>query len=133
MKKSLSLLVMSLALVAAGKMSAADKPAAPAAAPVDVSGTWNVAVETSGGSGNPVFTFKQEGEKLTGTYQGAFGEAKVAGTLKGNEIKFSFKVGGQDQEMTIDYEGTVENSTMKGKVRLGQLGEGTFTGKKPAK
>jgi hypothetical protein len=30
----------------------------------------------------------------------------------------------------VTYTGTVENGTMKGKVTLGDLGEGTFTGKK---
>ena len=33
---------------------------------VDVTGTWLFQVETSGGSGSPTFTFKQEGETLTG-------------------------------------------------------------------
>jgi hypothetical protein len=132
MKKILSLFALSLVLIAARTMSAADKPAA--AQPVlDVSGTWDLTVQTDAGSGNPVFTFKQEGEKLTGTYKGVFGEASVTGSLKGSEIKFSFKASGQGQEMTISYEGTAEAAAMKGKVSLGELGQGTFTGKKQAK
>ena len=60
-------------------------PAAPGA--IDVSGNWVFAVETGAGSGQPTFTFKQDGEKLTGTYSGAFGKANLTGTLKGGEIK----------------------------------------------
>jgi len=36
----------------------------------------------------------------------------------------------QGQKLQIDYAGTVEDDTMKGKVKFGELGEGTFSGKK---
>src|SRR5262245_32920369 len=96
---------------------------------VDVTGEWSVTVETEAGSGNPSFTFKQDGEKLTGKYKGAFGEADLTGTVKGDKIEFSFKVSGQI-EGTITYTGTTDGKTMKGKVSLAGLGEGTFSGKK---
>ena len=117
------------------RASAAASSSAPAAAQassgdkVDVTGSWNVTVETEAGSGNPSFTFKQEGEKLTGKYKGAFGEADLTGTVKGDKIEFSFKVSGQ-LEGTITYTGTTDGKTMKGKLSLAGLGEGTFTGKK---
>ena len=95
----------------------------------NVTGTWDFQVETGQGSGAPVFTFKQEGEKLTGDYKGTFGEAPVTGTVKGAKIEFSFKVTG-DISATIAYTGTIEGETMKGSVKLGDLGEGTWTAKK---
>lgn len=97
---------------------------------VSISGVWNATVETSQGSGNPVFTFKQEGEKLTGSYKGTFGEAPLTGTLKGNDISFSFKVSVQDQAMEVTYTGKVEGASMKGKAKLGELGEADWTAKK---
>ncbi len=96
---------------------------------VDVSGSWKVTVETEAGSGNPSFTFKQEGEKLTGKYNGAFGEAEVTGTIKGDKIEFSMKVTGQ-VEGVVTYTGTTDGKTMKGKVSLAGMGEGTFSGNK---
>ena len=54
----------------------------------NISGVWNAAVETAQGTGNPVFTFKQEGEKLTGTYKGTFGEAPLTGTIKATTSAF---------------------------------------------
>lgn len=96
----------------------------------NVTGTWKLTVETGAGSGNPTFVLKQEGEAVTGTYKGQFGEAPLKGTVKGNEIKITFKVSGQGQELEMEYSGTVEGNAMKGKVKLGDLGEGTFTGKK---
>jgi len=96
----------------------------------DVSGTWEFQVETGQGSGSPTFTFKQEGEKLTGQYKGAFGEAPLTGSVKGNKIEFSIKVSAQGMEGTLTYAGTIDGATMKGTVKLAELGEGTFTGKR---
>jgi len=106
-------------------------PAAAAADKTDVSGAWAFQVETPAGSGTPTFTFKQEGEKLTGQYKGAFGEAPLTGTVKANKIEFSLKVQAQGQDATINYTGTVEkDGTMKGTVTLGDLGSGTWTAKR---
>jgi CxxC motif-containing protein len=96
---------------------------------IDVTGVWSVTVETEAGSGNPSFTFKQEGEKLTGKYKGLLGEADLTGTVKGDKIEFSFKVSGQ-VEGVVTYAGTTDGKTMKGKVNLAGVGEGTFSGKK---
>jgi len=65
---------------------------AAAQAKVDVTGKWAFNVETSAGAGAPTFTFKQDGEKLTGHYTGTFGEADLTGTVKGADITFSFTV-----------------------------------------
>src|SRR5215510_7875808 len=115
-----------------GGDSAAPAPSSPppATAPADktdVSGAWAFQVETPAGSGTPSFTFKQDGEKLTGQYKGAFGEAPLTGTVKGNKIDFTIKVQAQGQEATINYTGTVEkDGTMKGTVNLGDIGSGTW-------
>ena len=115
--------------------AAAPAPSAPAAAApadkTDITGAWNFAVETQAGSGSPTFTFKQEGEKLSGQYKGQFGEAPLTGSVKGNKVDFSIKVQAQGQEGTIKYTGTVEkDGTMKGTVDFGELGAGTWTAKR---
>lgn len=96
----------------------------------DVTGTWKITVETQAGSGSPTVVLKQDGENLTGTYKGQFGEAPLTGTIKGNAIKFSFKVNAQGQDLQIDYAGTVDGKSMKGTVKLGDFGDGTFTATK---
>jgi len=103
--------------------------AASQASSIDVTGDWTVQVETDAGSGSPSFSFKQDGEKLTGQYKGLLGESEVAGSVKGSQIEFSFKVSGQI-EGTVVYTGTTDGATMKGKVNLAGAAEGTFTGKK---
>jgi hypothetical protein len=96
----------------------------------NISGNWAFEVQTDQGSGSPSFTFKQDGEKLTGTYKGAFGEGPVDGTVKGNAINFNVKVNAQGQDVVISYTGTIESGGMKGTVKLGDLGTGTWTGKR---
>ncbi len=93
--------------------------------PAKVTGVWNLNVETSAGSGTPEFTLKHITDStLEGTYRGQLGETPVKGTLKGNKVYIRFGVSGID----IEYAGIVDGDTMKGKVTLGNMGEGTFTG-----
>jgi hypothetical protein len=121
--KTLYLALICALTLAAGQT---DKPA-------DVAGAWAITVETDQGTGTPSVTFKQEGEKLTGTYSSqVFGEQAVTGTVKGNAITFQFTASIEGNKLTVVYSGTVEKDTMKGKVALGDLGEGTFTAKKKA-
>ena len=104
--------------------------AAVLAADANVAGEWDFQVETQAGTGTPHFSLKQDGANVTGTYKGQLGEAPVTGTVKGNELTMTFKVSPQGSELAVTYVGTVEGDTIKGKVTLGELGEGTFSGKK---
>jgi hypothetical protein len=115
------------ALLIATLAVAASAPAADAA---KVAGEWNLKVESPNGTATPSVTFKQEGETLTGTYKGRFGESSVKGTIKGNEIKFAATINAQGQELQLEYSGTVDGDAMKGKVKFGEMGEGDFTGTK---
>lgn len=116
--------------------AAAAAPAAPAAAAApgaagDVSGVWDVKVETPGGPGTPVFTLKQDGEKLTGTYKGQFGESPITGTIKGGDISLTLKIAPQGEEIVITYTGKLTaKDAMGGKAVFGSFGDGTWTAKK---
>lgn len=96
----------------------------------DVSGNWNLTVESPRGTQNPTMTLAQKGEEVTGTYKGARGEMPLKGTLKGNDLKLSYTVSMQGNEMTINYEGVVNGDAIDGKVIMGQMGEAKFTAKK---
>ena len=109
------------------RAGAEDKPAE--GEKIDVTGTWTFTVETAMGTGSPTFKFKQDGENLTGHYAGAFGEAELTGTVKGNEITYSFKATIQDGDVTLIYSGTATKDSITGKVKS-DLGEGTFTARR---
>lgn len=93
---------------------------------VNVSGTWNITVQTDAGSGTPTFVLKQEGEKITGTYTGQLGEAPLTGTIKGNVIHIEFAIEGNK----IVYDGKATATDMEGNVDLAGMATGTFKGKK---
>jgi len=95
----------------------------------DIGGTWNLTVETSAGTGNPTLVLVQNGENLTGTYTGRFGESPVKGTFKDGAIAFSLTVKGPMGEAEIKYAGKVDGDTMSGTAQ-GPMGAATFTGKK---
>jgi hypothetical protein len=98
---------------------------------VDVTGKWAFNVETAAGAGTPTMTFKQAGETLTGHYSGQLGESDLTGTVKGADISFSFTIDAQGTMIKATYSGTVENKdSLKGKVVLEGLGDGTFTAKR---
>jgi hypothetical protein len=88
----------------------------PFAFAADVTGTWQLAVETNQGSGNPTVVFQQDGEQLTGTFNSQIlGVAKITGSVKGNAIEFGFDGDAGGQKITVSYKGTIEGPTaMKG-------------------
>ncbi len=93
----------------------------------DFSGTWSAAVTLDAGSGTATFVFKQAGDSLTGTYTGALGNADVKGTVKGNDVEWSFE---NSDAGKVTYKGTLDGAKIKGTVVYGQLGNGTFTAEK---
>jgi hypothetical protein len=97
---------------------------------VDVTGTWAMAVETAAGSGTPTIVLKQDGEALTGHYSGQLGEAELTGSARGSAVEFGFNVSVEGTSIHVTYSGTAAATSMKGTVKLGDLGDGTFTGKK---
>jgi hypothetical protein len=96
----------------------------------NVTGEWAFNVTTDQGGGTPTITFKQDGEKLTGKYAGQLGNADLTGTVKGNAIHFTFSIDVQGQQAPVTYDGTVEKNTMKGKLDIGGMVNGTFTATK---
>ena len=100
---------------------------------VNISGTWSFSVDLeSGQHGGPTFTFKQDGEKLTGTYTGPLGEQKVTGNVKGNKAWFGFEFTRRGQPIKVLYQGTIEASgKMNGTIEfsVGEKGKWTATKK----
>ena len=88
----------------------------------DVSGTWNFVVELDIGGGEPTFEFVQQGDTLSGTYEGTFGTAPVTGTVRGNQIEFRF---GEEGNEAV-YIGTIDGDAMSGTCDYGGAGEGTW-------
>ncbi len=92
----------------------------------DVSGKWDLTVVSQGGTAHPSMMLKQEGERLTGTYEGNV-SGSLEGTIKGDEINFRLSLKFQEASYTVAYAGTVSGDIMKGTVRFGNSGSGTWS------
>lgn len=131
MQKFTRLLLAFLALAALTSALPAKTQTADAK-PANVAGDWNLTIEGPNGTATPSASFKQDGEKLTGTYKGRFGESPLTGTMKGNAIKFTTTVTTPNGEIQVDYSGTVDGDSMKGTVAFASMGEAAFAGKRKA-
>jgi hypothetical protein len=101
--------------------------AASSAVAADVSGDWDGKVDIAGNAGTPSFTFKQDGEKLTGKYKGQFGEADLKGTVKGDEIEFSFEI---QAGAEAKYKGKLKDGKLEGTCDYAGQADGTWTAEK---
>jgi len=105
--------------------------AAAAAEPVKVAGVWKFTVELEVGTGHPTVTLKQDGEKLTGTYDGRYGPAPLEGTIKDNKIEFTVSMIAEGAAVTGVFSGVIEGEGerqgMHGAVDFDQAGEGTWS------
>jgi hypothetical protein len=100
-------------------------------AKIDLTGKWTFNVQTDAGSGTPVVSFKQDGEKLTGHYTGQLGDLDFTGSVKGNDFTFAFSSELQGMKIDVTYRGTIESKdSLKGSVSIAGLSEGTFTAKR---
>jgi hypothetical protein len=94
-----------------------------------MTGTWAFEVSHSAGTSTPTVTITQTGEKLSGKYVGTYGESVLTGSIKDNKFSFNVEVG-TEQKVTLAYTGSLDGDTVKGNVTMGEMGEGTFTGKR---
>src|SRR5260370_23697698 len=95
------------------------------AAPAKVAGVWKFTVELEVGTGHPTVTLKQDGEKLTGTYDGRYGPSPLEGVIKENTIEFTVSMTAEGAAVIGRFAGTVDGEGMSGSVVFDQAGEGT--------
>jgi hypothetical protein len=78
-----------------------------------IAGKWQMSVDTPHGPMKGPLQVKQEGTKLTGTYElEMFGSMSLAGTVEGDKVSFNMEVPGA--AMTLIFTGTVDGDKMSG-------------------
>jgi hypothetical protein len=95
--------------------------------PARVAGKWNVTLQLESITGHPVVVLKQDGEKLTGIYEGRYGQSELKGTIKEKEIEFSVAFTAEGMQTEGVFGGTVDGDSMSGDVAFEGAGEGTWT------
>src|SRR5215475_2432557 len=81
----------------------------------DVNGKWTAQVPGRGGqTREQTFTFKVEGDKLTGTVSGMQGDNPISdGKISGDEISFTVKISFNGNDVTLLYKGKVSGDEIK--------------------
>lgn len=126
MKRQILMTVGALVAAAVGLLAQAPSQASK----VDVTGSWESTIESPQGNATSAATYKQEGEKLTGTHVGQMGELPLSGTVKGTDITFTITIDAEGQKFVLTYTGKVDGDTIKGTVDFGGMGTATWTAKR---
>jgi hypothetical protein len=80
----------------------------------DISGQWTATFNTQVGEQHYVYTFKVDGEKLTGTAKSDNGTVEIQnGTVKGDDVSFVENLDYQGQKLAISYIGKISGDEIK--------------------
>jgi hypothetical protein len=93
----------------------------------DVSGRWEVQLNTSDEAHKATLTLKKEGEKVTGTIRNEQQAFEVTGTQKGAEVSLAFDY--PAESITIRLNGTQQGDSISGAATFGD-DRGTWTAKR---
>jgi major membrane immunogen (membrane-anchored lipoprotein) len=98
----------------------------------DISGQWTASFDTQIGTQNYTYTFKVDGEKLTGTAKSDNGESQITdGTVKGDEVKFTENLDMQGTAIAITYTGKIaDDNTINFTRQVGDFATETLVAKR---
>jgi hypothetical protein len=117
-----------LALLALASFALATSAVA-AVAMHDLTGRWIFTVVTENGTGTPVVVLKQEGEKLTGTYESnALGSRSLEGSVKGDSMRFVLSGPPGNESVILTYMAAIVTAdSLNGAVDFAGMGGASFT------
>src|SRR5262245_37459193 len=104
-----------------------------AAYAADFNGTWTAAIDTQVGLQNYTFTFKVEGEKLTGKAKSAFANAETEiteGVVKGDDISFVENLNYEGMLLKITYKGKISGDEIKLTRNIADIADEPFVAKR---
>lgn len=97
---------------------------------VNVSGKWEISLESPMGTMQFNLELLQEGNSLSGKFISQFGTSEfTGGKVSGNEMFFTLSITFGGESLDLTFSAVIEGDTMKGTVQ-GQMGSMEFTGKR---
>jgi opacity protein-like surface antigen len=88
----------------------------------DVAGQWTATFNTQMGDQHYTYTFKVDGEKLTGTAKNDMGSTEIAnGTVKGDDISFVENLDFNGNKIEITYTGKIAGDEIKFTRKVGDF------------
>ena len=80
----------------------------------DITGTWTASFDTQIGVQNYTYTFKVEGNKLTGHVKSQYSDGDISeGTVKGDDISFVENLTFEGMQLRIVYKGKLSGDEIK--------------------
>ena len=122
-------LVLSLALAV---FAAVPSVSAQSVAAQSVAGEWNASMNTPGGTREFKIIFQVKGDSLSGTVKRTSGDVPLSGTIKGNDVTFSYSIEYGGNPLTLTVAATLDGDTMKGSIDLGGGATEAFSARKAA-
>jgi len=94
----------------------------------NVAGIWQITWEVRLGTAHATVQLKQDGTKLTGTFQEIGVSSRLAGAIQGKDISFDVEFPGP-RPYTIEFIGSLDGEKMSGKSHAKNVeGAGAYLG-----
>lgn len=96
-----------------------------------VDGVWAATFDTQIGEQHYTYTLKADGEKLTGTAKGDYGNGPIEdGVIKGNDLSFTENLDFQGQKLVIKYTGKLNGDEIKFTRQVGTIATEEFVARR---
>jgi hypothetical protein len=103
----------------------------PAPKPVDLSGVWEITMQTPQGEMKMDATFVQKDDAFKVTMPSPMGdEMKGEGKVKGNEVQWTMNISTPNGDLQLGFKAKVDGEKMTGEIQMGDFGTSTFSGAK---
>jgi hypothetical protein len=97
-----------------------------------VAGDWDLTLTTPQGTNSVSVSFKQDGDKVTGTLTSPMGSVPLTGTAKAGELNATASIDVQGMALEMAFNGKLAGDALNGTVKVGDFGEFPFTGTRAA-
>ena len=100
---------------------------------VNVAGTWSITIKFIKGTGHHTAIIEQDGNTLSGIYEGEILKGSLRGTVNGDTVDFTGSLRHESSGVRFHYTGTVVGETMQGTVEMGEYWSAQWTAKRTKK
>jgi hypothetical protein len=101
-----------------------------AAAQADAAGEWTVSFATPSGPAEFTMYVNQEGTRLTGRLTSDAGEFPLRGTVDGDSVTITWTLPDAGRLLNVIFTAKISGDEMTGTARLGDRGQGPFSGQR---